>query len=431
MSLLTGGVTIPPLVGKGVPAAPGKPPAAPINSPFGKPSLPSGLTSYGGASPNPDAFSSLGGPASAPATLSAEQQFLQSVAQAAQNYSPGGSVGGGSSIVQTGPSLAQIEQMTGLGNYTAPTLADLTGQAKNQVSLTLDPQLAALQRQEDQANATGTQQKNDLTQNYGRLQDFINAATQQGNASFGQAANAQQSGFQNLLNGIGQNYSNGKQAVNAEQGRLGLTGINNSAFDRDAEFLNGLAQNNRTAAANTLSSQQANFNGTQGLLGSAEQAGGAAAQTKLAATLAQLLGGLQGQYSQLSGSRGQLEQQALASLQTAAQQAQSQHIQELLSEISAANSGTKTVSGGSTRIPASGISPLQALQLTQGALAGDRADSAAQRSAQRQSLQDSISQANLLGSIQNNLTSGKLNSAQQKAYADKINQLLPGFLGGP
>lgn len=287
-----------------------------------------------------------------------------------QPYSPAQSTSGGSSIVQIGPGLAQIEQMLGLNNYKPPTLSDLTSQAANQVNLTLNPQIAAVQQQIAARNALGSQQSQDSTQNYSRLQDFINAATQQGQNAYRQAADVQGQDYQSLINGIGQNYANGKQAVNAEQSRLGLTGINNSAFDRDAQFLQGLASTNKQAAANTLAGQQANYTGSQNLLGSAEQSGGAAAQTKLAATLAAALGGLQQQQSSLEGSRGGLEQQALAQLQQQALANQNTQTDELLKAISAANSGMKTVSGGSTKVGATGLSPAQQIALLEYATTG-------------------------------------------------------------
>lgn len=285
-------------------------------------------------------------------------------------YTPAETVGGGSSVVQTGPGLQQIMSMLGLGNYQAPTLAALTSQADNQVNTTLNPQIAAVQQQIAARTTLGAQQSADSTKNYGDLNSFIQAATQQGQNAYGQAANVQGQDYQSLINGIGQNYDNGKQAVNAEQSRLGLTGINNSSFDRDAQFLQGLAADNKQAAANTLAGQQANYVGSQNLLGSAEQSGGAAAQTKLAATLAAALGGLNQQESSLQGSRGGLEQQALAQLQQQALTNQNANTTQMLDAIKASAAGQKVVSNGSTKIGATGLSPAQQIALLEYATTG-------------------------------------------------------------
>ena len=309
-------------------------------------------------------------------------------------YQPAETIGGGSSVVQTGPGLQQIMSMLGLGNYQAPTLAQLTSQANNQVDTTLNPQIAAVQQQIAARNALGQQQSGDATKQYADLNSFIQAATQQGQGAYENAANAQGQDYQALLNGIGQNYANGKQAVNAEQARLGLNGINNSSFDRNAQFLQGLAAANQQAAANTLAGQRANYTGTQNLLGSAEQSGGVAEQNKLAAALAQALGPLNQQVSSLQGSRGGLEQQALAQLQQQELTNQNSHTDQLLKAISAANSGTKTVSNGSTKIGAVGMNPAQTFSALMAIANGETNATKAQQSAAAQQMSQYLANIN-------------------------------------
>lgn len=331
-------------------------------------------------------------PATPDAYMQATNQLLESL-QGSQ-YTPAQTIGGGSSVVQTGPGLEQIMSMLGLGNYKPPTLADLTSQAANQVNTTLNPQIDAVKQQIAARNTLGQQQSADSTKNYGDLAAYIQAATQQGQNAYGQAANAQGQDYDSLIQGIGQNYANGKQAVNAEQSRLGLTGINNSAFDRDAQFLQGLAATNKQAAANTLAGQQANYTGSQNLLGSAEQSGGAAAQTKLASTLAAALGGLNQQESSLEGSRGGLQQQALAALQQQQVTNQNTQVDEMLKAISAANAGQKVVSNGSTKVAASGINDQQKFTDAMAILNGQSSHTTAQVNAAAKTAAQYLAQVN-------------------------------------
>lgn len=356
---------------------------------YGPPAVPmTGVSSWN--NPTPTAT------AAAPATPDAYTQATDALLQQLQSsgYTPAETIGGGSSVVQTGPGLEQIMSMLGLGNYQAPTLAALTSQADNQVNTTLNPQIAAVQQQIAARNTLGAQQSGDEAKNYADLASYIQAATQQGQNAYGQAANAQGQDYDSLIQGIGQNYANGKQAVNAEQSRLGLTGINNSSFDRDAQFLQGLAGVNKQAAANTLAGQQANYTGSQNLLGSAEQSGGAAAQTKLAATLAAALGGLNQQESSLEGSRGGLQQQALAALQQQALTNQNSNTTQMLDAIKAAAAGQKVVSNGSTKIAASGINDQQKFTDAMAILNGQSSHTAAQVNAAAKTAAQYLAQVN-------------------------------------
>jgi hypothetical protein len=370
---------------------------------------------------NPSASVQAGAQA-ATATVDPYDQLMQAL-QSSGPYTPAQTIGGGSSVVQTGPGLQQIMSMLGLGNYQAPTLAQLTAQANNQVNTTLNPQIAAVQQQIAARNTLGQQQSGDATKQYADLNAFIQAATQQGQGAYENAANAQGQDYQALLNGIGQNYANGKQAVNAEQARLGLNGINNSAFDRNAQFLQGLAAANQQSAANTLAGQRANYTGTQNLLGSAEQSGGVAEQNKLATALAQALGGLNQQVSSLQGSRGGLEQQALAQLQQQALTNQNANTTQMLNAIKAAAAGQKVVSNGSTKIAASGISDQQKITDALAILSGQRQATTAQQNAAQKLITNAYAGINSVTATTKE-QQALAGTPALNAYNQKLNQIM-------
>lgn len=356
--------------------------------------------------------------------------LLASLAQ--EGYTPASSSGGGSSVVQTGPTLQQILSMTGLSSgYQAPSAASLQAQALNNTNLQLSPQLANIQSQIDLTNkqyqqavtaaqANGQQQSADATKNYSDLAAFLQAAQQQGDTGFGQAATAQSGDYANLLSGLQQNYSNGKQAVTSEQQRLGLTGINNSAFDRDAAFLQGLAQNNQTAAANALSGQKANYDSTQGQLASGDAAGGVQEQNQLRTQLASILGGLQNtnqntigglnsQMTNLANTKPALEAQQLATLEQTAQGNQKDYMDELIAAINAAASGQKVVSNGSSSTAASGITPQQQLTDSLSILSGERSNTMDNATLANQKVSQQLAQQNASNSTTNSLANLLIN----------------------
>lgn len=383
----------------------------------------------------------------APAGETAIQQLMDSLAQQAASYqagTPAYSSGGGSSIVQTGPSLAQILGMLGLGSNTA---ADNAKTAASQTNLSLNPKEDALRtlisqlsqstaNQETNLETNSTHAIGDVQGTFKDLAAYLANATQQGNAGYQQALAGTNAGNDNTINALSQLAQQGKQNINAEQSRLGLQGVGSQQFEGDQSFLQGLATLNRNNAANSLQAQQANYQGTQGMLGASQQQAGTQAQTSILNKLVDAItqaeqaksvgtSGYQQQIASLEGTRGDQNAANLAALG----QTQSD---EILKAITAAASGQKVVSGGTTHVgatPAQGLAPNQYDTQVLKAIGLSDAEAKQVIDAQNQASQLATSQQN------SNINLGKLFAPNGTAgvkpgtpAATILNQLVPGAI---
>lgn len=375
------------------------------------------------------------------------QQLMDSLAQQAAAYqagTPAYSTSGGSSIVQTGPDLAQILSMLGLDNNTAANNAKT---AASQTNLSINPkedairtlisQLGMTTANQETNLETGAQQaRGDIQGTFGDLASYLKAATDQGNAGYQQALAGTNAGNTNTQNALAALAQQGRQNINAEQSRLGLQGVGDQQFEGDQSFLQGLAALNKNNAANTLGQQQANYGGTQAMLGESQQQAGAQAQnavlqklvTAITAAEQQKAVGDTGYNQQIASLEGTRGDQTAANLAALTQN----NSDSILKAITAAAAGQKVVSGGSTHVGAVPASGLNADQYdTQALKAIGLSDAEAKQviAAQNQASQLAVSQQNSnINLAKLAAPNGAIGVKPGTPVATILNQLIPGLI---
>jgi hypothetical protein len=196
----------------------------------------------------------------------------------------------------------------------------------------LNPKINALQRQGDTIASEYTNQRNnldtqtgrqlsDLSTTYKQLDNTLAALGQDQQNMYGQAANTQNAQFDQLLSSLQGNAEQNAGAVNSEFARLGLS-ADTSQQVADAQWQQGLAQQNKALAASQLAREQANYGSNNAATRGNYGAQGAQYQTqaKLAATdmLGDLLyqrntkvRDLNSQIGEVKGQRGSLMNQLM------------------------------------------------------------------------------------------------------------------------